>query len=254
MIKVFKKVRQRLLSVGQTGKYLKYAIGEIVLVVVGILIALQVNNWNESRKEGVQEIRLYENLMNSLLADSADVVWFTHLINAGAETQMFFISHTYQDLIENYTLQQLEDSIKAVGKVGASFFPRYSAYELLSNNGVKMLLRSEEIKLKLVELYERRYKRYVEIDDRIDEKSELHLKPIVNGDLQIFFGDFHMHPASGFDLVKFEKYYPNLLREFSSLLSTAYIALDALGDCKVSIEELLVLIRSELATLKRKKF
>ncbi|MCE7995212.1 MAG: hypothetical protein HEP71_24755 [Roseivirga sp.] len=50
MIKFFRKIRQNLLSEGKTGKYLKYAIGEIVLVVIGILIALQANNWNEQRK------------------------------------------------------------------------------------------------------------------------------------------------------------------------------------------------------------
>ena len=50
MIKFFRHIRQRLLSEGKTGKYLKYAIGEIVLVVIGILIALQINNWNENQK------------------------------------------------------------------------------------------------------------------------------------------------------------------------------------------------------------
>ena len=50
MIKFFRKIRQNLLSEGKTGKYLKYAIGEIILVVFGILIALQINNWNEQRK------------------------------------------------------------------------------------------------------------------------------------------------------------------------------------------------------------
>jgi len=50
MIKFFRKIRQNLLVENKTGKYFKYAIGEIVLVVIGILIALQLNNWNESRK------------------------------------------------------------------------------------------------------------------------------------------------------------------------------------------------------------
>ena len=50
MIKFFRKIRQKLLSENKFRKYLTYAIGEIVLVVIGILIALQINNWNENRK------------------------------------------------------------------------------------------------------------------------------------------------------------------------------------------------------------
>lgn len=51
MIKFFRKIRQSLLMENKTGKYFKYAIGEIVLVVIGILIALQINNWNQNRIE-----------------------------------------------------------------------------------------------------------------------------------------------------------------------------------------------------------
>lgn len=51
MIKFFRKIRQNLLSEGKTGKYLKYAIGEIILVVIGILIALGINNWNNESKD-----------------------------------------------------------------------------------------------------------------------------------------------------------------------------------------------------------
>ncbi|MDY2588185.1 DUF6090 family protein [Winogradskyella aquimaris] len=66
MIKFFRNIRHRLLSEGKTGKYLKYAIGEIVLVVIGILIALQINNWNENRKQNMRSReyhqRIYEDL------------------------------------------------------------------------------------------------------------------------------------------------------------------------------------------------
>ena len=50
MIKFFRNIRKNLVAENKTSKYFKYAIGEIVLVVIGILIALQINNWNESRK------------------------------------------------------------------------------------------------------------------------------------------------------------------------------------------------------------
>ena len=50
MIKFFRKIRQNILSEGKTGKYIKYAIGEIALVMIGILLALQVNNWNNEKQ------------------------------------------------------------------------------------------------------------------------------------------------------------------------------------------------------------
>ena len=62
MIKFFRHIRRQLLGEGKTGKYLKYAIGEILLVMVGILLALQVNNWNEKRLEALQEKTTLSNL------------------------------------------------------------------------------------------------------------------------------------------------------------------------------------------------
>ena len=62
MIKFFRKIRQRLLSENRFSKYLIYAMGEILLVVIGILIALQINNWNEGRKESKQEKELLTQL------------------------------------------------------------------------------------------------------------------------------------------------------------------------------------------------
>jgi len=49
MIKFFRNIRKKILEQGKTTNYLKYAFGEIVLVVIGILIALQINNWNETK-------------------------------------------------------------------------------------------------------------------------------------------------------------------------------------------------------------
>ena len=62
MIKFFRKIRYDLMGKNKTRKYFKYAIGEIVLVVIGILIALQINNWNKSRSERHQELQLLKSL------------------------------------------------------------------------------------------------------------------------------------------------------------------------------------------------
>lgn len=64
MIKFFRRIRQSLLSQNRFSKYLLYAIGEIILVVVGILIALQVNNWNLDRLDKIEEKVILSSLLN----------------------------------------------------------------------------------------------------------------------------------------------------------------------------------------------
>lgn len=66
MIKFFRKIRQRLLSENKFSKYLIYAIGEIVLVVIGILIALQINNWNQRHSDKAKFMTLLHELATNL--------------------------------------------------------------------------------------------------------------------------------------------------------------------------------------------
>ncbi|MGB5316457.1 MAG: DUF6090 family protein, partial [Robiginitalea sp.] len=71
MLRFFRTLRQRFLNENKFNKYLLYAIGEIVLVVIGILIALSINNWNENLKNKKLETsylkRIYEDLDTDLL-------------------------------------------------------------------------------------------------------------------------------------------------------------------------------------------
>jgi hypothetical protein len=66
MIKIFRKIRQNLLVENKTRKYFKYAIGEILLVFIGILIALQVSNWNTGRIDSVEEQKALQSLYSEL--------------------------------------------------------------------------------------------------------------------------------------------------------------------------------------------
>uniref|UniRef100_UPI00404B0E66 hypothetical protein n=1 Tax=Gelidibacter sp. TaxID=2018083 RepID=UPI00404B0E66 len=73
MIKLFRNIRQNLLNEGKTSKYFKYAIGEILLVVIGILIALQINNWNETQKK----IKIKQSYIDNLITDlTEDTIFF----------------------------------------------------------------------------------------------------------------------------------------------------------------------------------
>ena len=71
MIKFFRQIRQNLIMENKTSKYLKYAIGEIVLVVIGILIALQINNWNQDRLASLEEHNIYKNLNTEFKTNKA---------------------------------------------------------------------------------------------------------------------------------------------------------------------------------------
>jgi hypothetical protein len=69
MIQFFRKIRHQLLDEGKIGKYLKYAIGEILLVVIGILIALQINNYNIYKKDRLKEAEYLTALLEDLSKD-----------------------------------------------------------------------------------------------------------------------------------------------------------------------------------------
>ena len=71
MLRFFRQIRQRLLTDNKFSKYLLYAIGEILLVVIGILIALQVDNWNEKKQERAEELNYLSRLNEDLKVDNA---------------------------------------------------------------------------------------------------------------------------------------------------------------------------------------
>ena len=69
MIKFFRHIKRKLISENKFSKYLLYAVGEIILVVIGILIALQINNANEISKEKQQAIKYEQNIISELQSD-----------------------------------------------------------------------------------------------------------------------------------------------------------------------------------------
>ncbi|SDH72036.1 hypothetical protein SAMN04489796_1045 [Winogradskyella thalassocola] len=73
MIKFFRKIRYNLMEKNKTGKYFKYAIGEIVLVVIGILIALSINNWNQKRIEKKQIRNIYIRIVQDLNNTASEI-------------------------------------------------------------------------------------------------------------------------------------------------------------------------------------
>jgi hypothetical protein len=108
MIKFFRKIRYDLMVKNKTGKYLKYAVGEIVLVMIGILLALQVNNWNENLKEIEQEKFILEKLKVDINSDLELISYQIDKANRFIGQYKFCVEvilgekqTTYEEFIEN---------------------------------------------------------------------------------------------------------------------------------------------------------
>lgn len=154
MIKFYRKIRQKLLSEGKTGKYLKYAIGEIFLVVIGILIALGINNWNESRKENQEEISNLKTLKSEL------EVTLEELKSDYNATKLFHNSTlNIQSWMRNKTI--FSDSMSRdffLSYQIANFYPKTSTYETFKNGNLE-LIKSDSLKTLITDIYEAGYKR-----------------------------------------------------------------------------------------------
>tara|TARA_R110002073_G_C9247922_1_gene562337 strand:+ start:22 stop:735 length:714 start_codon:yes stop_codon:yes gene_type:complete len=150
MIKFFRKIRQQLLSENKFSKYLIYAIGEIILVVIGILIALSINNWNQNRVNKEKENLLLRELHNEFIKNQEQ---FKYVIE-GHEKGLKHINHTIAQFPINPNTVNLDRLQENLGWIGIYTFDpsqgvikslvNSSSFELISNPELRKLLISWE--------------------------------------------------------------------------------------------------------------
>ena len=151
MIKFFRNIRQKLIAQGKTTNYLKYAIGEIVLVVIGILIALQINDWNEERKNHLLEASYYCKLLEDINQDVLEIKNQIDINQIRIDNSNKFISLIQQP---NFTQPEvMEVMLGSVSKTTFTFQPSTAAFEDLKSSGNLGLLRDLTIKNKLIAYY-----------------------------------------------------------------------------------------------------
>ena len=119
MIKFFRKIRQNLLLEGKTGKYFKYAIGEIALVVIGILIALQINNWNQESENKKLAIFYMNSLANDLKKDTLYINFITEIQLEDNKTTEKLLKRIYKpssniDTIIKIARNELDDGFRVI--------------------------------------------------------------------------------------------------------------------------------------------
>ena len=149
MIKFFRTIRKTLIMENKTSKYLKYAIGEIVLVVVGILIALQINNWNENRKLRNLENKLLSMFQTTIAQDTADLhqegKWFDEIL-----IYSDFIKTKFKD--NSAYEKRLDTAFAAISTFNIAESD-YTPYEELKSVGLN-IITNDSLRKYMVKYYE----------------------------------------------------------------------------------------------------
>ena len=147
MIKFFRRIRQKLLAENRFSKYLLYAIGEIILVVIGILLALQINTWNEQRIEDRTEVELLVALKDEFQINLRDLEESIN-INAKATQACLELTH----IIRTDSLAQKSDQVDAL-LIALGNFYSFDAITGVSseivNSGKVSILKNKALQIQL---------------------------------------------------------------------------------------------------------
>jgi hypothetical protein len=172
MIKFFRKIRQKLLTQNKFSQYLIYAIGEIILVVIGILIALQLNNWNTDHKSSIEEIELLTEMKFNLEKDIKDCIW-----NINKNKELY-----NSNLI---VLKQIEERKPFIDSLNVHYgnllgtttqLRNLSAYDHLKSRGIN-LIKNDSLRQQITTVYSARYY-YIEMKE-LEYDNQIQLNQVI---------------------------------------------------------------------------
>jgi hypothetical protein len=162
MLSYLRKIRKSLIASGSatkpastTGRYILYAIGEIALVVIGILIALQINNWNEWRKDRILEKEALESIAENLEFNINLFEKYKNGVHKYAESSDYILSVLNGERKYTDTVDQLMNS--AIYRRNNLEYSAV-AYETLKNKDLN-LITNDSLKNDIIELFEWRLPR-----------------------------------------------------------------------------------------------
>ncbi len=167
MIKFFRKIRQNLIQEGKIANYFKYAIGEIVLVMIGILLALQVNNWNEKRKTKNLETDILKEIRTGLKSDLNDIQGNLNTHKELLKSENIIIKWLESDLVYNDSLSPHFSKIY----IGTFFSTNDVAYQTLKQLGMRTV-SNDSLRNKISTVYDISYHRYLTMDAFFDKQLE----------------------------------------------------------------------------------
>ncbi len=194
MINFFRKIRKKLANQNNFLKYGRYAFGEIILVVIGILIALQINNWNENRKSRIQEVKYLKNLQTDLITELKSNDSMIAYRNKKAMASASILT---------YTPPKTPGQIYAFEKTfelvyfWKTFIPSNNTFKELSSSGNLNTLKNDSLKYYLFEL-DKMYVGIANYEHHMRREYEQYIYDVAipNTDILNFF-DFEKIPETG---------------------------------------------------------
>ena len=222
MIRFFRNIRQKLAAENKVMAYLRYAIGEIVLLVVGILIALQINNWNELRKQSIAQTEFIKGVKKDLTQDKQYIELVLKLMEPKIETfnllnnKEFLKSHNenIDTLFHNYFTTQ-----RTFYPVTGSFQSAVAGNEI-NNYGNK------DISALIIKLYNSTYSRVIDNGKILDDRWDYLTKKYSYGRRT---GNFRVTDNAKFSEIMDDIYYHYLeLQWYRGVLKDSLIEIDEL--------------------------
>ena len=177
MIKFFRKIRQNLLVENKTGKYFKYAIGEIVLVVIGILIALQINTWKEEKNQRGVEQSILKNLKEDFNKNQEEVE-----VLIFANKKYLRNLNKFVDIIKSSPKEQnisIADTLAMAAIAAPTYIPTTSTIDVIISTGNIDLLKNEELKT-LISRFKREVADLSEDEYDVREMANVQLAPLLS--------------------------------------------------------------------------
>lgn len=163
MIKLFRNIRKNLLNEGKTTKYFKYAIGEVILVVIGILIALQINIWNDNKK-AVENSKIFlAEMLKDLATDTSYLGRAIVAIDEDLDVKEWLLHKT------SYQLKDLDSIYMSVPTGYWDFYINDRTFQKIQNSTQSKLIGYDSLYIHIS-----RY--YSTLKKRMDKNTEYEIR------------------------------------------------------------------------------
>jgi hypothetical protein len=202
MIRIFIKIRKKLLTENKFSKYLLYAIGEIVLVMIGILLALQVNNGNENRKIKIKEKKTLIELRKDLNQNLNDISENIINLQNSKKSNETIIYHIENNIAYNDSLAYHFSIIYPF----VTFSANQTTYETLKQGGME-LISNESLRNSISDIYSTSFKSYQTLEKTYLVNHYLnYIKPMLISEFTTFRYKSYAYPKNYNQFIKNSEY------------------------------------------------